>query len=64
MDLPKHSVLLTKFYVGKSKTQIDYILIRHRNFLIVIDNKALLYRANAPKYQSLIAVLLIKPPLK
>uniref|UniRef100_A0A7I4XTQ0 Endo/exonuclease/phosphatase domain-containing protein n=1 Tax=Haemonchus contortus TaxID=6289 RepID=A0A7I4XTQ0_HAECO len=53
---------LITFYSGEKRTQIDFVLVRHRNQGLVTDAKSVPYVSAATQLRPLICTLKIAPP--
>ncbi|VDP13176.1 unnamed protein product [Heligmosomoides polygyrus] len=53
---------LVSFYSGNTKTQIDFILVKHRDRTLVTDAKVVPYETVATQHRPLIDTLKIAPP--
>ncbi|VDP12487.1 unnamed protein product [Heligmosomoides polygyrus] len=53
---------LVSFYSGNTNTQIDFILVRHRDRRLVTDAKVVPYETLATQHRPLICTLMIAPP--
>uniref|UniRef100_A0A7I4YN09 Reverse transcriptase domain-containing protein n=1 Tax=Haemonchus contortus TaxID=6289 RepID=A0A7I4YN09_HAECO len=53
---------LITFYSGENKTQIDFVLVRHRDQGLVTDAKTVPYETVATQHRPLICTLKIAPP--
>ncbi|VDO92032.1 unnamed protein product [Heligmosomoides polygyrus] len=53
---------LVSFYSGNTKTQIDFILVKHRDRRLVTDAKVVPYETVATQHRPLICTLKIAPP--
>ncbi|EYB98255.1 hypothetical protein Y032_0133g1803 [Ancylostoma ceylanicum] len=56
---PSH---LVSFYSGNVPTQIDFVLVRHRDQKLVTDAKVVPYKAVATQHRPLICTMKIMPP--
>ncbi|VDO67818.1 unnamed protein product [Heligmosomoides polygyrus] len=53
---------LISYYSGSSRSQIDFVLVRDRDWSIVTDAKIVPYETVAPQHRPLICTLKIAPP--
>ncbi|VDO85965.1 unnamed protein product [Heligmosomoides polygyrus] len=53
---------LTSYYSGSSKSQIDFVLVKHHDRSLVTDAKIVPYETVAPQHRPLISTLKIAPP--
>ncbi|KAL6728322.1 hypothetical protein Aduo_010103 [Ancylostoma duodenale] len=58
----KRSSHLVSFYSGNMKTQIDFVLVRHRDRKLVTDAKVVPYETVATQHRPLICTMKIMPP--
>uniref|UniRef100_A0A914WEJ7 Uncharacterized protein n=1 Tax=Plectus sambesii TaxID=2011161 RepID=A0A914WEJ7_9BILA len=58
----KRDSQLKTFYSGLTSSQIDFVLVRRRDFLLITDAKVVPYETVATQHHPVICTMRIKPP--